>query len=285
MQRKGVNVLSVTKTIGLNMTRVATIVLFLACLLLAGCVYKEDNAYQQHNVRAPTPPPRHAYNPTAAKYNVQLGMAYLQKGDTDRAKSKLMIAIEQDPRSSVIMDALAYFFEMTGEEKSAESYYKRAIKLKTQEGVAHNNYGAFLCRQNRFQEAEREFLLAINQPNYISQGEAYENLGLCALKNNDKVKAENFFQQAILKQPRLQSALLELVKLNYEKDNIRRATAYLERYNSISDPTPESIKFAILLAEKENNGDVIASNLMVLKNRFPNSYEYRELGDKYEYRS
>lgn len=54
--------------------------------------------------------------------------------------------------------------------KSAEMLYCKAIKLADikNKGAANNNYGTFLFRQKRYNEALKYFLLAANDPNYIN---------------------------------------------------------------------------------------------------------------------
>ena len=116
---------------------------------------------------------------TSANYNAQLGLAYLKQGNTQAAKNKLLLALQQSPDDPLILDSMAYFFEITGEIKLADNYYLQAIKRAPKSGAAQNNYGVFLCRHKRYQESLNHFSLAVKDNNYLNTAQAYENAKLC----------------------------------------------------------------------------------------------------------
>src|SRR5689334_6390827 len=115
---------------------------FLLCLLQS-CVSTGNISNINQN-----PSSNSNSNQIAADDNVKLGLAYLQEGNTPRAKEKLLQAENQAPRWPVAKDALGYFFETTGDKKEAEKYYQQAILLLPNDGASLNNYGAFLCRDH-----------------------------------------------------------------------------------------------------------------------------------------
>src|ERR1043165_9760840 len=79
----------------------------------------------------------------ASDVNVQLGLAYLENGDVQRAHQKLLLAEQQSPGSLQAKGAMGYFLESTGSLPSADAYYRRAITLNPKSGAAQNNYGTF----------------------------------------------------------------------------------------------------------------------------------------------
>ena len=167
------------------------------CLLLIACTTTQP---QQPNI-------------AAAHDNAQLGLAYLQQGKTEYAKNKLLLALHQAPNDPLILDAMGYFLEKTGESKTANQYYLQAIKIAPHEGAVHNNYGAYLCRHGHYQTAIEHFLQAVKDKNYLNTAAAYENAGLCALKIPDKKSAKLYFQQALNSNPTKTTAKAELAKL------------------------------------------------------------------------
>src|SRR5438045_8473180 len=76
--------------------------------------------------------------PQAANTNVQLGLAYLQSGDMQRAKQKLLLAEQQAPASTESQGAMGYFLESTGNFSQAEAYYRKAVTLNPSSGAAQN---------------------------------------------------------------------------------------------------------------------------------------------------
>lgn len=114
----------------------------------------------------------------SANLNVELGLAYLKQNNLSLAKEKLLRAIEIAPQNYLANDAYAYFLEKNADSKTAEKYYIKAIKFADakNKGAAYNNYGTFLYRQKRYNEALKYFLLAANDPNYLNFAIAKKNI-------------------------------------------------------------------------------------------------------------
>jgi type IV pilus assembly protein PilF len=137
----------------------------------------------------------------AAGFNTKLALAYLARKDIPRAKAKMLLALQEDPYNPIILDAMGYFLEKTGNIKLAEEYYLRAIKLAPKMGRAQNNYGTYLCRHGQYHEAITHFLLAVEDANYLHAADAYENASICALKIPNKKLAHIYLRQAIQRDP------------------------------------------------------------------------------------
>ncbi len=151
----------------------------------------------------------------SAKYNVELGLGYLQRGEMARAKHKLLLAEQEAPHDPLVLDALGYFYERTGEPKRAETYFQDAIKLAPKRGAIQNNYGTFLCRQGHYQASLNHFAKAAADPHYLHPDLAYTNAGQCALKIPNRELAKYYFKRALAHNPKQATALLELKKLGY----------------------------------------------------------------------
>ncbi len=74
-----------------------------------------------------------------------------------------------------------FFYGKTGDLPKAREYYSKALTYSGHAGAQLNNYGAFLCRQGQYAEAEQYFLKATKDLKYDHTAGAYENAGLCAL--------------------------------------------------------------------------------------------------------
>ncbi|GAB4223764.1 MAG: PilW family type IVa pilus biogenesis/stability lipoprotein TapF [Gammaproteobacteria bacterium] len=217
-------------------------------------------------------------NQAAAEYNVDLGVAYLRQGNTERAQLKLNRALQQAPNSSSVYNALAYFAEKTAQPDKAKTYYEKAIALDPQAGAPENNYGAFLCRQGKYQQAQHHFKAAINKPNYIKVANAYQNAGLCAVRAGDKNLAEHYFKRAVAQDPQLWPALYQLAKLAYEKKRYQEANQYLARYVLLNkQPEPEVLWLAIQVARGLGDHQQAQHFVTLLKTRFPQSEQAQHL--------
>ena len=214
----------------------------------------------------------------AAKSNVELGMGYLQQGDMQRAKRKLLLALQQSPDSAQAHEAMGYFQENTGDKKAAENSYLRAISLDPKSGRARNNYGTFLCRVGRYQEADQQFALALQDPTYLNTAQAYENAGLCAMQIPDDGKASAYFNKAVLQDPRLSIPWLELGQLSYKQASYTQAQQYLNHYfQLVTEPNAEALWLGVRVARQLNDTESAGRYTLMLQSKHPNSAEYREL--------
>lgn len=143
--------------------------------------------------------------------NINLGLAYLQENKPELAKYRLLLALEQAPHDEFTQGAFAYYLEKTGEFAPAEQHYLLAIRFAKHPGAAKNNYGTFLCRRGKYQQAIDYFLAASHDFYYLNTANAYENAGLCALKIPDFKQAQTYFAKAIAVDPSRKNKLSELI--------------------------------------------------------------------------
>jgi type IV pilus assembly protein PilF len=201
--------------------KVSYFLFILGFLFIAACTHYEE--YKEQNFKK-------LDLSKAATYNVQLGLAYLKQGNRPRAKKKLLTALEQAPKSPEVYSAMAYYFEQTNELTQAEQYYLNALALAPKKGAQLNNYGAFLCRQGNYKEAEGYFLRAVQDLHYIHTAGAYENAGLCALSVANTEKARVYFTKALNQDPSRKASFYELVKLEAQNGHNAEAYTLLRQY-------------------------------------------------------
>lgn len=226
-------------------TGIKILCLFAAFMIMVGCAAKVDNSSNTvfTNSRA------------AAEINVKLGVFYMQKGQMQRAKHKLLLALDQAPDYSAAQSAMGYYLEKVGEIKKAEEYYLKAISLNAESGDVQNNYGTFLCRQGRYKESLKRFILATEDPNYLNSAGAYENAGICALKIPEFKRAEKYFSKALKYDSNLPSALFEVSKLQYREGDYKKAYSSLHKLltNTGAELSSEVLHFCVKLSRRIGN--------------------------------
>lgn len=213
----------------------------------------------------------------ASNYNVQLGLAYLKQGDRNRAKVKLMTALEEAPQSSEAHGALAYFFEKTGDMDRAGRYYQKSIGLAKTKGAALNNYGAFLCRQKHYIEANKLFVRASQDIHYVNTSGALENAGLCSLAIPDREMAHFYFKKAFDQDPKRYQSVYQLAKMAQEDKQYQDVLAYVEAYESNGSLQPELTWFGYQASKKLGLKAKMEKFAWVLKERFPKTRQYQQL--------
>lgn len=181
----------------------------------------------------------------AASYNMQLGMAYMKQGDRPRAQSKLQQALKQNPDSVETNMALAYFFEEGKQFDKAKRFYQKAIAISPDSGAALNNYGAFLCRQGQYQEANRYLLKASEEASYVNAAGALENAGLCALLSKKSDDAIVYFQKALDQDGNRQTSFVELVRLYKQNEQYDKALKLIREHPEFVMNDVNVLHFAI----------------------------------------
>ncbi|MFW2373480.1 MAG: type IV pilus biogenesis/stability protein PilW [Gammaproteobacteria bacterium] len=211
----------------------------------------------------------------AAKINVQLASGYIQRGDLEVAREKLLKAIEQDNEYVPAYTTMAILMNMVGEVDKADDYYQDALDIDKKNPETLNNYGAFLCSQNKIDKAIKQFNQAINNQFYETPEKSHANLGYCLMQADipDYMSAENHLREALRINPRMPSALLAMGELGIETRRYLMARAYMQRYHAISQPTASSLWYQIQ-AEKAlgDNKHFVELSRELLK-RFPSSPE------------
>ena len=218
----------------------------------------------------------------AALLNVDLGRSYLAQGHTERAKKKFIHALELMPALPEAHSGMGYFWETVKENKEAEFHYRKSIALGNSKGLFYNQYAVFLCEQNRYKEANKNFILAVKDKLYEQTAEAYNNAGLCSLKHADYNQAEQYFTKALQHDPQRRYLLLELAKLALMKKEFNAADHYLKQFHITDDkPTAEYLLLTIKVAKSLGRDDIVVSKALVLKNLFPESTEYSTYKEEY----
>lgn len=256
---------------GFIVTRIIGLLSLFSILLMTACSQKISESGVDE-VK-----PKKSKNVKAAELNIQMGLEYLRQGNMSRAKQKLVTASEQAPNSPDAAGALAYYFEKTGSEDIAKRYYLRALKLAPGKGAQLNNYGAFLCRQGQFQEANKYFESASRDLNYLNSSGALENAGLCALEIPNITMAKRYFKHAIEQDPRRVKSYYELTKLALDAKHYKEAFTWIERFQRTNALRPDMTFLAYQTAIKSGENKKAETFEWILKNRFPESFEYKKL--------
>ena len=213
----------------------------------------------------------------AAVANVQLGVAYMRKGDLELAHEKLSRAVTQDPNLPSAHTYYAFVLDQLGQTDDASTHYERAIRLAPDDPVIHNLYGAFLCRHERIRQGEKHFAAAARNPRYRTPEAALTNAGVCVLKRPDADAAEAYFRQALDRNPRYPEALWQLAALSFQEGRYLQSRAFLERFGETSEPSAASLWLAVQVERELGDSSAAGRFEQTLIDRFPESVETRLL--------
>jgi len=219
----------------------------------------------------------------AASFNMTLGAQYLKQNNLGQAIAKLEKAVEQQPTLALAHTYLAFAYERYGETDKAAKHYSKAVKLDSNDPIALNNYGTFLCRQNDVRESLKFFERAANNRRYQTPDAAMTNAGVCAKKIPDYEIADKYFRDAIRLNPKNAQANYHLADVNLELDKLVIANGFFKNYQNLMPNGSENAEFLYLayrLNKAMNNLDQAGQYALQLQQKYPSSVQTKELLDR-----
>ncbi len=237
---------------------------FLICALLASCVTTQKGGFEKASS-----------DDEIISTKVHLAIQYLQKREFAAAKAQLKSALEYDPRSPDVHDALGHTFLASGETELAEKHYRKAVSYGDGGSRYRVNYANFLFRMEQFEAAEKQLEYVVDDSLYEKRESALMLLGMTQLQMLETDKARSSFERALVLNPRNQRVLRELAILEFEGQEFERAWRYLQQYREVTArASPEMLLLGIQLATALGREDDKQSYILALKNLYPDSREY-----------
>lgn len=242
--------------------------LFLCTLIgLTGCTTTGGDSSEEGDLRvAPK-------GDKLAVTNVKLGVGYMQKGSYEYALAKFRRAIELDSSYPDAHYAIALLYDKLGRPEAAKRHFDEAISLNPSYSDAYNAYAAFLCRKNEYDAADEQFQKALANPLYRSHHLVRINAGICSVNAKQYKRAEAYFRKVLQANSKHPVALYQMAKLNYESGNYLQARAYIQRFTSVTRPSPQGLWLGIRIERKMNDKSAVASYALSLRKNFPDSEE------------
>lgn len=207
----------------------------------------------------------------AAKTRMSLGLTYLQNNNYTQAKKNLDKALEFNPRSADVQFAMAYYYQLVGDNLRAEEYYETAIDLAPNNGDIANSYGAFKCQNGEYEKAKAYFFDAINNRLYANAAQTYENLALCAQSQGKLDEAIGYFQDALKHQPARGKSLFLLSELYRVSEQWELAESTLRKYERVAKVTPDSLWLAYEIAKGKGDLETAKGYGEMMMSLFPES--------------
>lgn len=230
----------------------------LPAILLAGCAGNPSGSAQTQAM-------------TSAEANTRLGIEYLRAGDFSKSRMRLEKAIKLAPDYAGAHDAIAVLYEQVGDRALAEKHYRKSLSLNPDNGSSHNNYGQFLCKSERYTEAEDAFKRAAANPYYRTPWVPLTNAGTCLMIVPDNKRAEEYFRLALKEQPEYAPALLRMGMISFANGNYLSARAYLQRHQAVTNATAESLWLAVRTEFALKDHQAWGNYALKLRNEFPDS--------------
>ena len=236
--------------------------------LVAGCVEAPAERKQLK---------RESAEQTAAKYNIQLGVGYLQKGNYLLAKEKLERSLSQNPKDPDVHTGLGLLYERTGDSKLADKHFREALRLAPDKPDLANNYAVYLCKNGRVDEGVERFTTVAANRYYQTPEVALTNAGVCLRDAKRLDEAQQKFSGAIRARPNYSEATVQLAGLLVEREQVAEARKVVDTYLNTFRPNPDVLLAAVGVARAAKDRVAEEKFSRTLRLEFPESAQAKSL--------
>lgn len=164
---------------------------------------------------------------------IQLAVGYLEGGDLANARRHLNNAEAIDPDNSEVFAIWGLVHAREGETDLADASFRRSLRIDATNSQARNNYAAFLFANDRFENAYEELQRVVQDTAYSGRAQAFENLGMAALRLERMAEAEQAFNRAVQLNPNQLRSSLELASLALGRQDLLQARTLYNRYLTV----------------------------------------------------
>lgn len=235
--------------------------------LMTGCVTTTSNTAAENQ----------ADDDNAAALNYQLGAQYLRNGNFERARDRLLLSIELDPKNAIAHYTLALVYENLDNLRLATESYEDAIRIAPRDFNVQNAYAVFLCKQREFDGARKHFDRAIRVPENDDSYITMTNAGVCMMQKPDAEVAEQYFRDALQRKGDYGEALIQLSLLKFTTEDYMSARAFLQRFLSTNAPSPGVLLLGVRIEEELGDEQARMDYSNQILREFPESPEARSI--------
>ena len=244
-----------------------------ACLVLAACASRRADV----DLDEPSAKIEQVETQKRANLRMQLAVGYYQQGQHKVALEEIRQALAIIPDLVDAYSLRALIFMDTGEKQLAEENFQRAMRLAPANLDILNNYAWFLCQNGREKQGLAHFERILKDATYTNPVKTLTSAGICSLKVNDRVGAEQFLTSAFRMDPANLLVSSNLARVYYDKKEYDKAHFQISRVLKADVTTAEVLWLAIKIEKKMGDEAAIASLTTQLRRRHPGSREFQLL--------
>ena len=209
-----------------------------------------------------------------ARIRLELASAYFGQGQTGTALDEVKRALVADPNSAQAYNLRGLIYASLSEHALAEDSFRRALALKADDADTLHNYGWYLCRQQRYDEARPQFEAAARVPQYREQSKTLLAQGVCEARAGHLAAAERLLQRSFEIDTGNPTTTINLAEVLLRRGDLERARFYVQRVNQVPELTSAETLWLAARIERRRGNPQGADDLgQQLRSRFPSSRE------------
>jgi type IV pilus assembly protein PilF len=212
-----------------------------------------------------------------AKVHAELGALYLQDGRPEVALEEARHSLDADSSYAPAHSLMGLIYMALRKSDLAEVSLRRALQLAPGDPEINNNYGWFLCQNNRIPLSYPYFETALENPLYLTRAKALTNMGICAMMEGDDRKGEDFLVRAVRADRANLRAYYLLADIAYRSKRYTDARQWLNDLHTKIEPTAESAWLALRIERHLGDREGEARYVGILRRKYRDSFEYQKL--------
>lgn len=213
-------------------------------------------------------------NQKRAQLRLQLAIGYFEQRQLNVALDELKQALAAEPNYADAFGVRALVYMDMGETRLADENFQSAMRLSPNNPDLNNNYGWYLCQNERVPQSIAYFEAALKNHTYQSPAKALNNAGICSLKMKNTDAAERYLAQAFQYDPGNTANNINLAKIYYDRGDYERARFHIGRATKDETVSAETLWLAIRIEHKLGDWAAESSLVTQLRRRHPGSAEY-----------
>ena len=209
-----------------------------------------------------------------ARTRTELAAAYFERGQMTTALDQVKLAIQADPTSADAFNLRGLIYANLGEHALAEESFRRALQLKPRDPDVMQNFGWYLCQQNRFPEADSYFNQALAVPQYRDTPRTLLTQGICQARAGRLAESEATLSRSYELDAGNPATAVNLSEVLYRRGEYERARFYVRRVNNVREVSnAQTLWLAARIENRLGNRNGVQDFGTQLRNRFPDSRE------------
>ena len=248
----------------------------LATLLLAACTTTTSRTVSvpAAETAADSAAPEPGDAERRARVRLELASAYFGRGQTATALDEVKLALAAKPDFAAAYNLSGLIYASLADPAQAEQNFRRALQLDARDADAMQNYGWFLCQQQRYGEADAMFSRALAVPQYPDVPRTLLTQGICHARAGRFDAAEASLRRALELEPENPGIAVNLSEVLYRRGDYERARQLIRRVNASADVSNAStLWLAARIEHRLANAQGTQALGKQLRDRFPNAPE------------
>lgn len=179
---------------------------------------------------------------------VNLAIEYQKHGAPQVALDRLNLAIDTNSSNYRAYMVRGLIYNELNKPDLAEADFQKSLSINKSSSETYVSYASFLCDKKRYDDAMKNYALALDNPLYFTPEIGYLSRAKCEYKMNDFTSANSDLMRSLTYKNIPQDSYILLAQIQYQQNNFVVAKYYIDKYAGTQTPATLWLHIQILQA-------------------------------------